>query len=252
MFLSIEMACREEKNKTKTYKRSSEKKPNSESGPIVIRRSLRARGMPPDSSGLPQDFEESPAKKRSKMMMKTPTKKAEGLFIRGPLTMSDAYEGDDSYRPFIEKFTGLARMDDQNSSDGKRRSLRIRSNSSMNVNDHGSDISHSSPVKFERSTLEDPIDLGSLRLESENIARVVPGRITVVRFFPTRDMKIVVAANKFGNLGFWDFNAEGGEQGGNGIHLFQPHSAPVSGICVHPFSLSKVTSFSLHVIFSYG
>ncbi|KAJ8437136.1 hypothetical protein Cgig2_016879 [Carnegiea gigantea] len=39
--------------------------------------------------------------------------------------MSDAYQGDDSYRPFIGKFTSLATMGDQtHSSDGKRRSLR--------------------------------------------------------------------------------------------------------------------------------
>lgn len=236
---AVSKSSREEKKK-KTYKRSSEKKPSSESAPIVIRRSLRARGMPPDSSGLPKDFDESPVKKKSKMMMEMSTKQPEGPFIRGPLTMSDAYQGDDSYRPFIGKFTSLATNGDQNSSDGKRRSVRVRSSSNLNLNDHGSDMSYSSRVRFERSKLEDPVDLGSLRLESENIARVVPGRIMVVRFFPTTDMRIVVAGNKYGNLGFWDLNAEGEEEDGNGIFLFQPHSAPVSGISVHPFSLSKM------------
>lgn len=214
----------------KTYKQSSEKKPKYET-PIVIRRSLRARGMPPDSDS--KEFSEPPAKK-SKMMMKIQSKRAP--FIRGPLAMGDAYEGDDSFRPFIEKFNSLATMSQLDDDGGKRRSLRVRSASNLNAR---SDISVSCPTaKVERIKLEDPIDVTSLRLEPENIARVVPGRILVVRFFPTTNMTMIAAANKYGNLGFWDLKAE--SEGGNGIYLYQPHSAPISGISVHPFSLSKM------------
>ncbi|KAF7152484.1 hypothetical protein RHSIM_Rhsim01G0048400 [Rhododendron simsii] len=40
------------------------------------------------------------------------------------------------------------------------------------------------------------VDLGSLRLEPENVVRVVPGRILTVRFFPSTDMKLVAVGNE--------------------------------------------------------
>ena len=44
--------------------------------------------------------------------------------------------------------------------------------------------------------------LESLRLDPENIARVVPGRITDVLFFPSNSVKMIVAGDKLGNIGF--------------------------------------------------
>ncbi|KAJ4958543.1 hypothetical protein NE237_025654 [Protea cynaroides] len=82
------------------------------------------------------------------------------------------------------------------------------------------------------------LNLASLRLRPEYIARVVPGRILNVCFFPTTYRLLVVAGNKFGNVGFWDVDSPAAE--GNGIYLYRPHSAPVSGILIQPYSLSKV------------
>lgn len=77
-----------------------------------------------------------------------------------------------------------------------------------------------------------------LELKPENIARVVPGRIMSLRFFPTREMQMVAVGNKFGDIGFWHVN--GMEEDGNGIYLYHPHAGPVSGIVIDPFSISKV------------
>lgn len=77
-----------------------------------------------------------------------------------------------------------------------------------------------------------------MQLKPENIARVVPGRIMSLRFFPTRDMQMVAVGNKFGEIGFWHVN--GKEEDGDGIHLYHVHEGPVSGIAIDPFSISKV------------
>ncbi|RZB81242.1 DNA damage-binding protein cmr1 [Glycine soja] len=75
--------------------------------------------------------------------------------------------------------------------------------------------------------------LESLRLDPENIARVVPGRITDVRFFPSNSVKMIVAGDKLENIGFWNV-------GQSEVHLYCPHQAPISGISIQPHCLSKI------------
>ncbi|KAL2942258.1 WD repeat-containing protein 76 [Bienertia sinuspersici] len=97
------------------------------------------------------------------------------------------------------------------------------------------------PTEFERVKLEKPIDPRSLKLDHTYIARVVPSRIFSIRFFPTTEMTMVVVGNKLGHLGFWDVRPQNGQEE-DVVHLYRPHSAPISGISVHPFTLSKVYS----------
>lgn len=80
-----------------------------------------------------------------------------------------------------------------------------------------------------------------LGLKPKNVAKVVSERIMSVRFLPFVDRTVVVVGNKIGNLGFWDLDYREGD--GDGIYVYQPHSGPVSGISVHPFSPRKVTAF---------
>lgn len=84
--------------------------------------------------------------------------------------------------------------------------------------------------------------LEKMRLKEENIARIVSGRILSVAFFPTDQRTVVVAGDKYGHVGVWDVDYGEEKEGGDGVYIYCPHSAPVSGITVQPFALSKVST----------
>ncbi|KAK9741108.1 hypothetical protein RND81_03G082300 [Saponaria officinalis] len=207
----------------KSYKQSSEKnKPEARS---VIRRSLRARGMPPDTKGLPNSNAYTSKSNSMKLQYLSDPRSV----VRGPLSMKDAYDmNEGSYRAIAEKFTNI--KNSQSNGIGKRRT-RSTANGVSRLSS-----------EFKRVNLEVPIDAKSLNFEPDNIARVVPGRILSVRFIPTTDMTMVVAGNKYGHLGFWDVKPQMEDE--DFIHLYQPHTAAISGIYVHPFSPSKVYTSS--------
>ncbi|GFP89118.1 WD repeat-containing protein 76 [Phtheirospermum japonicum] len=193
----------------KSYKRSPVKKSKSES-PVVLRRSLRTRGVPPDAAtagGLNDDMADE------KKIKKIPLSGSNSVDrksprVLGPLAMRDAYTGDDGLdQKLIKLFHVLGKP---------------------------------SEMSKTRKGLSGAINVEPFQLDSENIARVVPGRIMSLRFFPTLDMKMVAVGNKFGNIGFWNF--DGKKEDGDGIYLFHPHSGPVSGIVIDRFSISKMYS----------
>jgi hypothetical protein len=136
---------------------SPEKKPKTET-PIVIRRSLRTRGMPPDYSDSKgqEDILETAAK-----VAKSSTPSKPSPSDLGPLSTRDAYCGTGSDKVLIERVLGVSRKPHEEYGDknggGSMRSA-CGSGSCM--------------------------ELGALSLKPENIARVVPGRIMNVRFFP--------------------------------------------------------------------
>ncbi|KAG6676624.1 hypothetical protein I3842_15G161200 [Carya illinoinensis] len=195
----------------KSYKVSPEKKPKTEA-PIVIRRSLRTRGMPPDhsdSKGL-SDIVEATDK-----VVKSPTSSKPSPRALGPLSVRDASRGTGSDKSLIERIMEVSKKEDKKFGDK-----------------NGGDLMEG--VRESGSCLE----LESLSLNPENIARVVPGRILNVRFFPCSDRRIIVVGNKFGNVGFWDVDS--GVQEEDGVYLYHPHPGPVSGISIHKHSLPKI------------
>lgn len=182
----------------------SEKKPKTET-PVVIRRSLRTRGIPPDSKGLDLD-----ATSDSNLLIRNSPQKSDSLVqTLGPIPMKDAYRGADSDRSFIESLVDVSNKD-------------------------FSEEKLNGSVK--KRKIECSLKLESMSLDPENIARIVPGRITQMKFFPSNDRKMVVAGNKFGDIGFWNV-------GENDVFLYHPHQAPISGILVQPHCLSKVREF---------
>ena len=182
----------------------SEKKPKTET-PIVIRRSLRTRGIPPDSKGSDSNT----------LSSNSPKKIDDFVQNLGPIPMKDAYKGvDDSDRSFIESLVGMS-------------------------NKEFSEEKFNGSAK-KKKKIECSLELESLNLDPENIARVVPGRITQMRFCPSNDVKMVAAGNKFGDIGFWNV-------GESEIFLYHPHQAPISGILFQPHCLSKVCEFLIPI-----
>ena len=82
------------------------------------------------------------------------------------------------------------------------------------------------------------VKLGIVDSDPENIARVMPGMIMNVRFFPCADSRMIVAGSKFGEVGFWNLDPKAEEE--DGVYLYHPHSGPISGISIQPHCLSKV------------
>ncbi|XP_028073644.1 WD repeat-containing protein 76-like [Camellia sinensis] len=205
----------------KSYKNGPEKKSKIET-PIFIRRSLRTKGMPPDATNM-HDFDET--------LTKTP-KSNPKYESSGPITIGDAYCGYASHQQkFTEKIMGVLKKPQLCCGHDSREEIEGGScNSMTGVNEN---VNFGYPIRVQGC-----VDLESMGLEPENIARVVPGRILVLRFFPSTDMKLIAVGNKFGNVGFWDFDAENAD--GDGIYLYRPHPGPVSGIVIQPFSISKV------------
>ncbi|CAL5198745.1 unnamed protein product [Lathyrus oleraceus] len=186
----------------KSYTVKLEKKPKIET-PIVIRRSLRTRGIPPDSKGLDLDANSD----SNTSTHNSPNKVEKFVQTLGPISMKDAYKGtDDSDRSFIESLVSM-------------------SNKGLLEEEL------EGPAKKKKT--ECSFELESLSLDPENIARVVPGRITQVRFFPSKDVNMIAAGNKFGDIGFWNV-------GESEIFLYHPHAAPISGILFQQHCLSKI------------
>ncbi|XP_052198631.1 DNA damage-binding protein CMR1 [Diospyros lotus] len=200
---------------TKSYKLSPEKKLKSDA-PTVIRRSLRTRGMPPEAAtagGLKDDFDESPNTQKSNPKPEPPT-------CKGPISIREAFYGEDYDQRFTETILGVSKKIQLSYGDGPT---------------EGIDSGYPSRALGS-------VNLGSLRLDPENIARVVQGKIHVVRFFPSSDLNMIAVGNTSGDVGFWNVDAK--NQDGDGIYLFHPYSGAVSGIVVQPFSLSKIYTSS--------
>ncbi|OVA01369.1 WD40 repeat [Macleaya cordata] len=85
------------------------------------------------------------------------------------------------------------------------------------------------------------LDLRFLILKPENIARLMPSGIKNLLFFPCNDRSLIVGGNQYGNVAFWDVDRDlkDGEEEHGGIYLYGPHTGPISGITIPPFSLPK-------------
>ncbi|XP_057767121.1 uncharacterized protein LOC130987561 isoform X2 [Salvia miltiorrhiza] len=211
---------------SKSYKRSPAKKPKTET-PVVLRRSLRARGVPPDAAtanGLDDDVDIEKQINKSQTMN---SNSAPNVSPRkqGPIRMHDSYIGEDGLdNKLLELVKGCSREG-------------LLNESGSVSYDSVDNIEGCKTSKIGKSSWG---HVEELELKPENVARVVPGRIMSLRFFPTRDMQMVAVGNKFGDIGFWHVN--GKEEDGDGIYLYHPHAGPVSGIVIDPFCISKMYS----------
>uniref|UniRef100_A0A1J3JJI4 WD repeat-containing protein 76 n=2 Tax=Noccaea caerulescens TaxID=107243 RepID=A0A1J3JJI4_NOCCA len=298
---------------TKSFKKKKTTKPET---PIVIRQSLRTRGLNPDSGGLPDGFSDNPRRMAAPTPRNASLPQKQSARLLAPLPFDAAYGGDGSHKKFVETMLGIARKpmvingeiatvkvckdDYDNDNDDSPLSHRryntrrcsrlsikkeepisssdyVEKEENRSVKDENESPMVSTarlsnvvvkkeepdcsgdgyvkkeafdfdfPVKPEKIEFESGYDSGRLSLKPQNVARVVPGRILVVKFLPCEDVKMVAAGDKLGNVGFWNLDHckdEDKDENENGIYLFQPHTAPVSSLVFQQNSISKVFSSS--------
>ncbi|CAM8925532.1 unnamed protein product [Rhodiola kirilowii] len=192
-------ATQQKKGEEKSYRGSGKKRSKPET-PSVVRRSLRARGLPPDvSTAKGLDHDETEINDHRKRVNSDPDRRRPRS--SGPISTSEDYFADYSDKSLLEKIVGL-------------------SNNGVNQ-------------------CVQSLDLESLRLEPENVARLMPGRILALQFLPSSTAHIVAAGNKFGDIAFWDIDS-----GNEGHGLYKPFSSPVSGIVFQPHTPSKMYTSS--------
>lgn len=201
---AVDLSASLKRPSSKTPKPSPDRKKSrpSPQSPIVIRRSLRTRGLPPDQSPQPRPSDAAPSPPPSDLAAAAAQKRGPLLacevFIQGPGS------SDCGFKDAILGGSGRP----------------------------SSDIGKEGGPFDPRS---------SLVLRPENVGKVLSERILTVKFFPFGDRSVIAAGNKLGHVGFWD--ADHGVGDGDGVYVYAPHSAPVSGISIHPFSPTKVHIF---------
>ncbi|XP_073018284.1 uncharacterized protein [Primulina eburnea] len=227
----LSAAAKRQRAQCKSYKSSPTKKPKIET-PVVLRRSLRKRGVPPDAStagGLKYDNDDDNQTKKIPKLKTTATS-TNSLYKPVPLAMRDACTSNKSSDMTL--VSTILRCSEKS----------LYRESDEFPGDSIETLRRSKP--FEqlkgRKRVYSSVRVDALKLEQENIARVVTGKILNFRFFPTLDMQMVVVGNKYGDIGFW--NVEAKEEDGGGIYVYHPHSGPISGIVIDPFSISKLYS----------
>lgn len=215
----LRSASKKPKLETKGYKPSKRGK---EPEPSVLRRSLRTRGISPESVGdLGSDS--PPAKPLKQLIASSPAfPKPPRSARNGPLSLAETYVPFREEASYDHYFNLLRQLRDH-----APLADLIRAKT-----DRGSEGGALVGPKFSP---------GDLKLEAKDIARLAPNRIFSVHILPCRERVIVASGDKEGHLSLWDADCE---EEGNGLHMYLPHSSPVSGIATAPFSVEKVLSCS--------
>ena len=180
--------------------RPEKKKPITQT-PIETRRSLRAQGMPSDDT----------VKAISQSNSNTSP-----MLDLGPLSRRDAYRGIASDKLLMERILGFLKKPHEEFGFNGGDSIK-------GVCESGTGSS---------------LELNSLSLNPENVARVV--------------LENIVVGNNFGNVGFWDVDSSiDDEEEDDGLHLYDPHHGVISGISIHQHSFSKVIIWFQRLLLYY-
>ncbi|KAK4792321.1 hypothetical protein SAY86_022756 [Trapa natans] len=232
----LSAATKRQKVGTKTYKTNTEKAET----PVVTRRSLRTRGLPPDLKGLGDDYSVH-TDTISELRKSDPNA---SMMDAKPITMDTAYRGSGSDRAFRDIIMSFCKKAEIGSSPMGGFDRSEQSQKVENLCDSAVDLDRTKSgnlpsnvnIKYEGGD-QTLLDINTLSLEVNNIARVVSGRIMAIKFFPTPNMRMIAVGNKFGNVAFWNMEAPEVE---DGILLYQTHPGPVSGISISEFNMSKM------------
>jgi len=184
----------------------SRPKKSSQIGPLLpTRQSLRLRNKDPDGIALPdQPLEMSQAVDEHPRKL-------------GPLEMKPCNNVEETHQQeFVDELTVLAN----------------------NL--------HKSKEKEEDTVKDMNVEsykkcLGCLKIKEGRIAKLVPHRIFSMAFHPAKYKPLVVAGDKWGNLGIWNVDSSKGD---DGVYLYEPHSRPINCMSFDPDNCGKLYTSS--------
>lgn len=184
----------------------SRPKKSSKVGPLLpTRQSLRLRNKDPNGIALPDQPLEI-----SQPVNEHPRK-------LGPLEMKPCNNVEETHaQEFVDELTVLA---------------NILHKAKENGEDTVKDMNVESYKKC----------LGSLKIKEGHIAKLVPHRIFSMAFHPAKYKTLVVAGDKWGNLGIWDVDSTKGD---DGVYLYEPHSRPINCMSFDPDNCGKLLTCS--------
>lgn len=185
---------------------SSSRPKKSSQGPLLpTRQSLRLRNKDPDGITLPDQPLEI-----SQPVDEHPRK-------LGPLEMKPCNNVEETHaQEFVDELTVLA------------------------------NILHKSKEKKEDTVKDMNVEtykkcLGRLKIKDGHIAKLVPHRIFSMEFHPAKYKTLVVAGDKWGNLGIWNVDSTKGD---DGVYLYEPHSRPINCMSFDPDNCGKLFTCS--------
>ncbi|XP_028109399.1 WD repeat-containing protein 76-like [Camellia sinensis] len=226
----LSSSTKRQRVQTKPRQLSSENK-----APVTVRRSIRARGMPPDSStaaGIKHGF-----LKNLRRIRKSHTSNWQLPRELCPLKMKDVFINGVSDQNFVKTIMGIS----------KKTQFSYRNGSLTGLVEGIGGGSHNLAPESEDSGCSTrawgSVNPKSIKME-ENVRMVVPERVMVLRFLPSPHEKIIMAGDSLGSVGFWNVDVKNEDDDKGGIYLYQPHSGFISGISVQPFSISKIYTSS--------
>eukprot|EP00899_Mesostigma_viride_P010046 jgi/Mesvir1/19042/Mv12804-RA.1 len=187
------------KRQTKGLPASERKKLKAAEEPVPIRRSLRSRGVAPDST----------------LAMGIAEEKANGSVV---LAGGGSYgSASVSREPDDEPIMGTVPMKSTNAEEGSVKGL------CQGLRTLGQEV-------FVRDQGKVP-DFHKVRLAPDDVAKVVKDRIYSIVTLPVVNMLVVAAGDKNGQLALWDVDqvVAGERSGTDGVYTFQPHTRPITG-----------------------
>ncbi|WCJ29850.1 DNA damage-binding protein CMR1 [Euphorbia peplus] len=202
----------------KRHRLQSVKKKLKPDTPLVIRQSLRRRGMPPHLLDIP-----------------TPPSVHKPKPVTGPVSLTDAYSGTGSDRALIHTILSLQTKPRGESAVPIKEEIDRCGSAKVEPSDDTL-VKLECGTEIENKEVESCLDLSSMKLEPQNMVKLMPDRIVVVKFVPSNDVNMIATGDTLGNIAFWKPE----EEEGDGIYLYHPHTALISGILFRQSCLSKI------------
>ncbi|XP_072258627.1 WD repeat-containing protein 76 isoform X2 [Pyxicephalus adspersus] len=167
----------------------------------VVRRSMRLQNLTPSEA---KQKEQAPTVEENVQVMKPP----------GPIEMIPVNQQNDNkaMEQFLNMWSSISQETVKTTSNTHVKALKSYENS-----------------------------LNKMKLRQEDVAKVVPGRISSVAIHPSRSRTLVASGDKYGNVGLWNLEDNSADMG---IYTFELHSRYVGCLSFCPWNSAQLLSLS--------